>query len=110
VVTVSETYNDRKMLKWLPFEALEAQGEMFDELYDAYGKEERPLLSEDQCAAMQYAVEEAYLRNKPLRIRYFEHGRRHEYCGKVTNIDPVNACLFLDGRRFALENLLDAEL
>ncbi len=98
------------MLKWLPFEALETQGDILRELYDSHEREEKPMLSEDQCAEIQYAVEEAYLHKKPLRIVYFENGRRLKHQGVVTGVDPINAFLFIDAQKFSFENILDAAL
>ena len=104
---MSETYNDRGMLKWLPFEALEAQAEYHAELQEEREKEERPLLSEDQCSAMQYAVEEAWMKKRPLRIIHFENGRRRKKEGRLTGIDREQRLLFLDEVPLAFGDLLD---
>ncbi len=107
MVTVSETYNDRGMLKWLPFEALEAQGEYYTELQEEMNEEERPLLSEDQCSAMQYAVEEAWMKKRPLRIIHFENGGRRRKEGRLTGIDREQRLLFIDNVPLAFGDLLD---
>jgi len=104
---VSETYNDRGMLKWLPFEALEAQAEYHEDLRERLAEEERPLLSEDQCAAMQYAVEEAWMKKRPLGVVHFDNGRRSKKEGHLSGIDMEQRLLFVDGVPLAFDDLVD---
>ncbi len=107
MVTVSETYHDRGMLKWLPFEALEAQAEYHADLHTRMAEEDRPRLSEDQCAAMQYAVEEAWMKKRPLRVLHFENGRRRKIAGHLSGIDREQRLLFIDDAPLAFCDLVD---
>ena len=106
----SHVYRDRKMLKWLPFEALEAQGEYMGALYDDLEKEAMPSLSQDHYDAMQYRLEEALQEHATVRVSVFEAGRRHEVQGKVLGVDLRRRLLFLEGHSLALDAIVDLRL
>ncbi len=103
-------YHDRKMLKWLPFEALEAQRGMLGTLYDSLEKETKPVLSDDQYAAMQYALEEALMHQSTIHVEYFSRGKRHHIEGTVMNVDGHQRILFLETATILLDDVLNIEL
>jgi len=60
----SYVYHDRKMMKWMPFNALLEQGDHLQDLLNGRSKKEMPLLSEDQQSELNYKLEVAYLFKK----------------------------------------------
>ena len=46
-------YKDRKMMKWMPFNALLEQGDYINDLLNGRIKKEMPVLSVDQRALLQ---------------------------------------------------------
>lgn len=86
---MASAYHDRKMLKWLPFEALEPQREALRKVFGKDLEEPRPEISEDQARANQYRLEEALRNGEAVCIRYFEDGSRHTLYTRITGADPV---------------------
>jgi len=103
-------YHDRKMLKWLPFEALEAQGEYMRELHESLRKEPRPVLSEDQHTLMQYTLEEAIVEKKPICMTVFMDGQRHTCNGAIHGLDKNNGILFVGAHSVLFKDILDIEI
>lgn len=103
-------YHDRKMLKWLPFEALEAQGEYMRELHESLRKEPRPVLSEDQHTLMQYTLEEAIVEKKEVIVDYFESGTRHQCEGFIQGSDATLGILFVGSISLTINNIINITL
>ena len=58
---MASLYHDRKMLKWLPFEALETHGEAIRSLYQERETTEKPVLSDDALATIERSRHVAHL-------------------------------------------------
>ncbi len=87
---MARVYHDRKMLKWLPFEALEPQREALREVLGENVRETMPALSDDQAQANQYRLEEAMRKKEPVRILYFDAGARHTLFTRIMDADALN--------------------
>ncbi len=109
VVTVADAYQDRRMLKWLPFESLEEQGDTLRALYDSLDKEEKPELSQDHLDLMQYSLEEALFYQSRIVCVYYEKGRRKQLAGFVLGVDTDRGLLFLDSGTLILDEIIDIE-
>jgi len=108
-VIVAEVYQDRGMLKWLPFDALEGYGEMLSKLEARKVEEARPTLCEEHLQAMQYRIEEGWRAGEPLVFTYFENGRRRRIFGCIVGIDVHARVIMLEGMTLAFDALLDVE-
>ena len=64
-------YHDRKMMKWMPFNALFEQGDHIRDLFKGRSKKEMPILSVDQQSELNYKLEVAYLFKNEVLIKYF---------------------------------------
>lgn len=102
-----EYYHDRKMMKWMPFNALLEQGEHLKELLDAKEKEDRPTLSEDQLALLNYDLEHAYISQDPVEITYFKRGKRHKIQGQIHKIDVQNKMIMIASEGLYAEDVLN---
>jgi hypothetical protein len=105
-----EYYHDRKMMKWMPFNALLEQGEHLKELLDAKNKEEKPLLSDDQLAELNYDLEYAYISQKEVKIQYFKQYKRLEMTGYIHKIDVQNKMIIVGDQGIYAEDVLQIKM
>lgn len=101
-----EYYHDRKMMKWMPFNALLEQGDHLRELIDARNHEEKPILSDDQLAELNYDLERAYMTQELVEISYFKQNKRHKTKGHIHQIDVQNKMLMINDQGLYAEEVL----
>ena len=89
-------YRDRKMMKWMPFNALLEQGDHLQDLLNGRSKKEMPLLSEDQQSELNYKLEVAYLFKNEVLITYYRDGAIYKIEGIITRTDIYNKLIFID--------------
>ncbi len=103
-------YHDRKMLKWLPFDALETHGETIKSLYRERELTEKPLLSEDTLVQMQYTLETAYMQQQTLRFTVYDNGRTRAYAGVIVGYDPQAGMILLETATLAADAIVAIEV
>lgn len=101
-----EYYHDRKMMKWMPFNALLEQGDHLRELIDVRTQEEKPILSTDQLAELNYDLERAYITQVMVEVTYFKNNHKHKLKGKIHQIDIQNKMIVLDQDGLYAEEVL----
>lgn len=89
-------YRDRKMMKWMPFNALLEQGDNVSELLLGRNKKTMPVLSYDQQEELNYQLETAYLFRSEIIVTYFYQDDFHTVQGKITRTDLHNKLIFID--------------
>ena len=92
----SYEYHDRKMMKWMPFNALLEQGDHIVELLNGRTKKQMPDLSVDQQSDLNYKLEVAYLFKNEVSITYFKDGEIYKIEGTITRTDIYNKLIFID--------------
>ena len=93
---LSYIYRDRKMMKWMPFNALLEQGDHIRDLFNGRSKKEMPILSVDQQAELNYKLEVAYLFKNTVSITYFRDGVIYKIEGIINRTDVYNKLIFID--------------
>ncbi|MGS0971836.1 MAG: YolD-like family protein [Candidatus Izemoplasmataceae bacterium] len=101
-----EYYHDRKMMKWMPFNALLEQGDHLRELIEMRNQEDKPILSEDQLAELNYDLERAYMSQELVEITYFKKHRKHLIKGHIHQIDIQNKMIMIDNEGLYAEEVL----
>jgi len=89
-------YHDRKMMKWMPFNALLEQGDYINDLLHGKERQVMPTLSPDQEAELNYKLETAYLFNYEIEVSYFNNHKIHHITGHITRTDLYNKLIFID--------------
>lgn len=89
-------YHDRKMMKWMPFNALLEQGDYINDLLHGKEREVMPTLSEDQLSELNYQLEEAYLFHYQIEVSYFETHKIKKITGSITRTDLHNKLIFIN--------------
>lgn len=98
VVTMPEAgyvYHDRKMMKWLPFHALIEQDDHLHDMLDKRYWVDRPILSPDQEAELNYELEAAFVARREVRVSYYENHRIQHLEGPITQVDRTNRLVFI---------------
>jgi hypothetical protein len=67
-------YRDRKMMKWIPFNALMEQSDYLSDLLHGRTRIEKPILSPDQEEELNYNLEMACIFKNEILVSYFENG------------------------------------
>jgi hypothetical protein len=104
---VEEYYYDRKMMKWMPFNALLEQGDHLRELIDSRNKENKPVLSEDQLAELNYDLERAYISQEFIEVTYFKDDKKHKVKGHIHQIDIQNKMIMIASEGLYAEEVLN---
>ena len=89
-------YHDRKMMKWMPFNALLEQGDYITDLLLGRERIDRPVLSPDQEAELNYQLETAYLFHHTIEVSYYENHKILTCIGQITRTDLHNKLIFID--------------
>lgn len=103
-------YHDRKMMKWMPFNALLEQGEYISDLLHGRERIEMPVLSPDQEAELNYKLETAYLFQHPIEVTYYENHKMHIVEGTITRIDVYNKLIFIDSKSLSAYQITEIEI
>ena len=99
-------YQDRKMLKWLPFQSLPEQGDALLELYNTPKNLRKPVLSEDQLAELQYQFEEAFYQKKEVTFIIFQARALKEKKGIIIGYEASTKILYLTTGTLYISDIL----
>lgn len=91
-------YKDRGIIKWAPFDSLTGFNERLNELKYQIGKNEKPVLSEDQLYLIDLTIKEAINDNKEIAIEYYEDGYIKTMYGYVKNVNLIYKNVILHGK------------
>ncbi|MGM0436199.1 MAG: YolD-like family protein [Bacillota bacterium] len=100
-------YHDRKMLKWLPFEALEPQREALRRVFRKNSESAMPDLSPDQQLQNQYKVEESLKTGETVQIIYFHEQHRYKVFSPIERVDTEKGVLYTKNHCLALEKIIE---
>ena len=103
-------YRDRKMMKWMPFNALLEQGDNVVDLLNGRRIKQMPELSIDQQVELNYKLEVAYLFKNEVLIKYFRDGAFYEIQGVITRTDVYNKLIFIDDSFVSALQIINIEV
>ena len=103
-------YHDRKMMKWMPFNALLEQSDYLKELLYGKTRKEMPILSPDQEDDLNYQLEVAYLFNSYIVVSYFKEGDILKARGNITRTDLFNKSIFIGETKISARLITNIEL
>jgi hypothetical protein len=81
------SYQDRGIIKWMPFDALTGFGELIRDLTHAHKDVEVPFVFEDTLSVFEYTLLEAYQNKQLLYVTYISKKRKQSCYGYVNDID-----------------------
>lgn len=103
-------YHDRKMMKWMPFNALLEQGDYINELLHGRTRIEMPVLSEDQQSELNYKLETAYIFNSTIEVSYFEAHKIKKITGIITKTDLHNKLIFIGEKALNAQKITNIDI
>ena len=105
------TYVDRGIIKWSPFDALVGYHSLIQELKYRLGKRDRPLLSDDQYEEMNRKLQIALYENLEIEIEYFKDGYLRSTCGKIKKMDWIQKVIILSTfEKISANDMTDLQL
>ncbi|MCK4552073.1 MAG: YolD-like family protein [Tenericutes bacterium] len=81
------TYQDRGIVKWSAFDALNGFNSMLKEMKYRLGKINKPILSSDDFEKFNLVLKEALFEEAEIAIKYYENGYSKTTFGKVDKLD-----------------------
>ena len=90
------TYVDRGIIKWAPFDALVGYGAMIREMKWRLGRKEKPILSDDQYQELNLKLSLAVHQAIEVEIEYFFDGYLRTTFGNIRKLDPIQGLIILD--------------
>ena len=103
-------YHDRKMMKWMPFNALLEQGDYIRDLLEGREWIDMPVLSPDQEAELNYNLEQAYMLHQPVEVTYYDKHHLHMISGYIGRIDVHNRLLFVDNVSLSVHQITKIDI
>lgn len=102
-------YQDRKMLKWLPFDALPEQHGYLKAVYEAFETITKPELLQDQVDYLNYRMQEAFHTQEMIQITYFKDGKLWVKKGHIIGFNKDAKSLILNETTLSLEDILEID-
>ena len=103
-------YRDRKMMKWMPFNALLEQGDYINDLLHGRERIEKPVLSPDQEQELNYKLDMAYLFSHEVEISYYDSHKIKTMSGKITRTDMHNKLVFIVEQSLSAHQITHIEI
>ena len=105
------TYQDRGIIKWAAFDALNGFNPMLREMKHRLNKQQKPILSEDDFEEMNRTMKLAILDSLEIMLVYFEHGYSKVTYGKINKLDFNDKKIILSTReRISAFDILKIEI
>lgn len=106
-----DTYVDRGLIKWRPFDALVGYHDVIRQMKYRRGKMNQPLIDEQKLEELEYLMREAILEALEIEIVYFDDGYVKSSYGKIIQIDCIKKQIKLDtNESFSVSNIIDIKL
>ncbi len=89
--------NDRKNIKWMPFDSLFDSKEVVKEIIQDKKRINFPILSNDEEENIEEEILKYYYANDLINITYYKNGYLYKKKLLITKIDKINKlCYFND--------------
>lgn len=106
-----DNYNDRGIIKWLPFDGLVGFYDLIKDLRYRLNKKEKPILSEDKLFLMDLTIKEAINSNKELLIDYYEDGYLKQFISFINKVDLINRIIILsNNHKIVIDYIINLEI
>lgn len=89
------SYVDRGIVKWSPFDALVGYHSLLEEMKYRLGKKAKPILSEDAYEELNQKLIAALQETREIEIRYYHDGYIRFTFGTIQHVDYANKKIVL---------------
>lgn len=109
LVVIMSKYRDRGIIKWAPFDALISYQEVLKVMRYERGKQQKPMLSDDQYETLNRTISASMSQNKAVYVVYYEDGYFKTLYGYVKTYDNIKKTLiFVEGFHLDILQIIDA--
>lgn len=88
-------YQDRGIIKWMPFDALTGFGQLIHDLTHEHLKKAPPILMDDQLNELNYILQEAYHQKREMSLIYYKNNTYVQTTAWIRALDFVHKILIL---------------
>jgi len=106
---MDRVYHDRRMLKWLPFEALPEQGHYLKAVFDHFEHIQKPELSADQTDYLNMKTHEAFHFQDAVKVEVYQAGKIVILKGTITKLDLTHRSLSINGLIVPFDDVLNIQ-
>lgn len=104
-------YQDRGIIKWAAFDALNGFNSMLKEMKHRLGVTDKPILSDDDFESLDRTLQQAILENNEVAIAYYENGYSKTTFGKIKKLDYDYRMVVLHTReKIAASDIISIEI
>lgn len=104
---MDRVYQDRRMLKWLPFEALPEQGHYLKAVFDHFEYLQKPTLSSDHYDYLNQRALEAFHFQETVKVEVYNQGKMVIYEGTITKLDEHQRMMRINGFMVPFDDLIN---
>lgn len=104
---MDRVYHDRRMLKWLPFDALPEQHGYLKAVYDAFDLMTKPALLPDQIEYLNYRIEEAFHTQESITLTVFDSGRLKTVQGTIIGVHKDAQLLMVGAEKVPFDDIIE---
>lgn len=95
LVGIMNSYQDRGLIKWMPFDALAGFGQLIYELTHEHLKKTPPLLMDDQLDELNYVLQKAYQEKREIALIYYKNHTYIQTTAWIKSLDFIHKTLIL---------------
>ena len=104
------SYQDRGLIKWMPFDALAGFGQLIYELTHEHLKKTPPILMDDQLHELNYVLQQAYQEKREIVLIYYKDHRYVQTTAWIKSLDFIHKKLILStGERILASHVIYIE-
>ena len=110
LVAIMNSYQDRGIIKWMPFDALSGFGQLIYELTHTHLKKTPPMLLDDQLNELDYLLQEAFRHKRELTMIYYKNHAYIQTTAWIRSLDFIHKTINLStGERVAAKHVIYIE-
>lgn len=99
--------SDRGMIKWQPFNSVVSNKVVINAILKEKNKIKMPLISDDEMSFLESEIIDAYYKEVPVNITYFQNGLLLNIKSKIIKIDQVYKMVYLNNKRLLFKQIVD---
>ncbi len=100
----NQHYQDRGLIKWMPFDALTGFSSMIQDLKETLNIQPEKILTQDQYDLLNYTLLEALHEHKEVSMTYYKNHRYIQTTGHIIKVDTYQKTLLLSTQERILFN------
>lgn len=106
---IEMNFKDRGNKKWTAMMLIDHRDRL-KKLKENEDDREKPILDNQEKAAMDSKLQQALQNDLKLKIKYYENKRFKKVAGRIEKVDINQKFIFVDNKKIPIKNLLEVEI